>query len=181
MEHCGLVFVMSYAHCNRGVTTVVTVTSHDLSWFQWIVLHRFQCGQCCTLCTYTTDFFVQLINARVNCAFYGKVIVQAAISRFSFLQYYGLVIRCQCSTGIFQLFNVYCIVIICATLNISNFVATHVEVATSDIYSIATEGYFRTIGVIGNGSDVSEVTFHVEGYFTIRISVSSSIYAVREV
>ena len=92
-----------------------------------------------------------------------------------------MVIRCQCSTGIFQLFNVYCISIISATLNISDFVATHVEVATSDIYSISTEGYFRTIGVVRDGSDVSEVTFYVEGYFTVHISVSSSIYAVREV
>ena len=79
------------------------------------------------------------------------------------------------------MFNVYCICIISAFLNISDFVTTHVEVATSDVYSIATEGYFRAIGVIGNGSDVSEVAFHVEGYFTVRISVSSSIHAVGEV
>ena len=42
---------MRHTECYSGLRFVITHTSHDLCWFQWIILNRFQCCQCSCIST----------------------------------------------------------------------------------------------------------------------------------
>ena len=143
---------MSYTKSHCGVTTVVTITSHDLSWFQWIVLDRFQCGESCALSTYTTDFFAEHIYTRVSCrstwsTCYCQVVNWSTISICSFMNYNRVVVRCNLS----QLTNTCRICWICTFTNVSNFLTTHIKVTTCYIDGVTTECHFRTTSSIRDG------------------------------
>ena len=131
---------MSYAKSHCGVTTVVTITSHDLSWFQWIVLDRFQCGESCALSTYTTDFFAELVNfvcdssqIRTLTWSYVKVICHLTCC-FIFSRYYCYctILRCYLCTCSLQLIKVNCICTSFGRCYINDSITTHVDITTSD-------------------------------------------------
>ena len=65
MEHSTFISEMSHTNCYSRFIMIMTICSHDLSWFQWIVLNWFQTSQGCCICTSCIYFAIQTIKRTV--------------------------------------------------------------------------------------------------------------------
>ena len=59
-------------------------------------------------------------------------VVSYLVTVFSFVNCYGVIVRCNNCTSIFQLFNVNCISIVYASFYISNVQVTRIDTSFND-------------------------------------------------